>query len=289
MNITVRLIYGDHNTISILLWYNNLRLEVIICLRGNFIKLQGILPMQYFSLLADIGGRMQLTAVNARIEDIRDNAEETNRFVEEYKPFIAACAQKVSGRYMNYGSDDELSIAMIAFVEAIRAFEQSKGNFFSFSRNVIKRRLIDYYRTEMHHKNVISLNMYVEEQDEEFDLSGTEAIRIYSDQRLAEHRRLELEDLGKELAAWNITYTDLASSSPKHRKKREQCDELAAFILSRPDLMQQVLVKKYLPIAELEKLSGLPRKLIERFRKYIIALVVVVTGDYEYIRDYIKL
>lgn len=232
---------------------------------------------------------MRLTAINERIDAIRDNVEETNRFVKEYKPFIAACAQRVSGRYMNYGSDDELSIAMIAFVEAIRSFEQSKGNFFSFSRNVIKRRLIDYYRSEMRHKNVISLNMYIEGQDDEFDLSSREAIQVYSDQRLAEHRRLELEYLGKELAAWNITYMDLSNSSPKHRKKREQCDELAALILSRPDLMQQVLVKKYLPIAELEKLSGLPRKMIERFRKYIIVLVVVVTGDYEYIRDYIKL
>lgn len=232
---------------------------------------------------------MQLETVNARIENIRDNVEETNRFVEEYKPFIASCAQKFSGRYMNYGSDDELSIAMMAFVEAIRSFEQSKGNFFSFSRNVIKRRLIDYYRTEKNNKNVISLNMYIEGQDDEFDLSGREAIQVFSDQRLADQRRLELEELGKELAAWNITYMDLSNSSPKHRKKREQCDELAAIILSRSDLMQQVLVKKYLPIAELEKLSGLPRKLIERFRKYIIALVVVVTGDYEYIRDYIKL
>jgi RNA polymerase sigma factor len=232
---------------------------------------------------------MQLTAVNERIDYIKDNVEETNRFVEEYKPFIAACAQKVSGRYMTFGSDDELSIAMIAFVEAIRTFERTKGNFFSFSRNVIKRRLIDYYRTEMRHKNVMSLNVYIEDRNEEFDLSYREAVQNYSDRELAERRKQELEELGKELAAWNISYKDLSRSSPKHQKKREECDELAAIILSRPDLLQQVLVKKYLPVMELEKLSGLPRKLIERFRKYIIALVVVVTGDYEYIRDYIKL
>lgn len=238
---------------------------------------------------SDIGGSMQFTAINARIVEIRDNTEETNRFVEEYKPFIAACAEKVSGRYMNYGSDDELSIAMIAFVEAIRSFDGSRGNFFSFSRNVIKRRLIDYYRKENRHNNVVSLNMYIEDQDEEFDLSCGESLQKYSEQRLAEQRRFELEELGKELAAWNITYADLAKASPRHKKTRQQCAELAGLLLSRPEMMQSVMVKKYLPVAELEKSSGLPRKLIERFRKYIISLTVIATGDYEYIRDYIKL
>lgn len=232
---------------------------------------------------------MQLSTINSRIENIRNNTDEINRFVEEYKPFIAACAQKVSGRYMNYGSDDELSIAMIAFVEAIRSFEQSKGDFFSFSRQVIKRRLIDYYRSENRHRNEISLNKYIEEQDEEFDLSSMEAVKICSNQKLALYRRLELEELGKELAAWNISYADLSRASPKHRKKREQCNELASIILSRNELLEQVMVKKYLPIAELVKFSGLPRKMIERYRKYIIVLVVIATGDYQYIRDYIKL
>lgn len=232
---------------------------------------------------------MQFTAINARLENIRDNAEETNRFVEEYKPFIASCAEKVSGRYLNYGSDDELSIAMIAFVEAIRSFDQSKGNFFSFSRNVIKRRLIDFYRSEKRHSNVISLNMYMDGQEEEFDLSTGEAVQVYSDKKLADQRRMELEELGKELSAWKITYKDLAKASPRHKKTRKQCGELVGHILSRPDLLQLVLVKKYLPVAELEIVSGLPRKLIERFRKYIIAVTVIATGDYQYIKDYIKL
>ncbi len=232
---------------------------------------------------------MQFTAVNARIDDIRNNTDEINRFVEEYKPFIASCTEKVAGRYVSYGSDDELSIAMLAFVEAIHSFDETKGNFFSFSRNVIKRRLIDYYRSEKRHSNVISLNMYMEEHDEEFDLSSGEAIRIHSEQKLAEFRRLEMEELGKELKEWGITFSELAGASPKHEKTRRQCSEIVGIILSRPDMLQQVIIKKYLPLAEIEKASKLPRKLMERFRKYIIAVIVIATGDYEYIRDYIKL
>jgi RNA polymerase sigma factor len=232
---------------------------------------------------------MQFTAIQDRIESIRANTDDINVFVEEYKPFIAACAEKVAGRYLVYGSDDELSIAMIAFTEAIRTFDQTKGNFFSFSRNVIKRRLIDFYRREKRHSNVISLNVYIDDQDEEFDLSFGESLRIYSDKRLAEQRKLELEELGKELENWKISFSDLVKASPGQKKSRRECGELVGLILSRSDLIQPILVKKYLPVAELEKASGLPRKFIERFRRYIIALVVISTGDYECIRDYIKL
>ncbi len=232
---------------------------------------------------------MQFEAINARLESIRNDTKETGRFVEEYKPFIASCAEKVTGRYMSYGSDDELSIAMIAFVEAIGSFDRTKGNFFTFSRNVIKRRLVDYYRSEKRHSNVVSLNVYMEDKDEEYDLSSNEAIRNYSEQKLAEYRRLELLELEKELADWEITYQDLTRVSPKHKKTKQQCMELAGILLSRKDIVQSIITKKYLPIAELERVSGLPRKLIERFRKYIIAVVIIAIGDYQYIKDYIKL
>jgi RNA polymerase sigma factor len=85
------------------------------------------------------------------------------------------------------------------------------------------------------------------------------------------------------------TFSDLADASPRHEKTRKQCSEIVGLILSRPDMLQQVLIKKYLPVAEIVKALKLPRKLIERFRKYIIAVVVIATGDYEYIREYIKL
>jgi RNA polymerase sigma factor len=232
---------------------------------------------------------MQFTAINAKIENIRKDADELNRFVEEYKPFIAACSEKVAGRYMTYGHDDELSIAMIAFVEAINSFNQSKGNFFSFSRNVIKRRLIDYYRSEQRHSKVISLNMYMDDQEEEFDLSTGDSVRVYSEQKLAELRRLELKELGSELADWKISFSDLAGASPRHEKTKKQCSDIAGLILSRPEMLQQIMSKKYLPVAEIEKAMKVPRKLIDRFRKYIITVVIIAVGDYEYIRDYIKL
>jgi RNA polymerase sigma factor len=230
---------------------------------------------------------MQYTTINNRVEAIKNNEEDINCLVEEYKPFIASCVQKLTGRYMRYGEDDELSIALMAFVEAVRAFDTDKGSFLSLAQNVIKRRIIDYYRKEKKHENVISLHEYSAEEDEENDMSSGQALDTYSKEEISEYRRLELEDLKRELKEWDISFMELVDASPKQDKTRKIYRDIIKFIISQPDLIKQIKSKRYLPIAEVEKNTGIPRKTIERSRKYIIAALVIITGDYQYIRGYV--
>ncbi|NJD02635.1 MAG: RNA polymerase sigma-I factor [Ruminiclostridium sp.] len=232
---------------------------------------------------------MQAADINSKIALIKNNDEEINRFVEEYKPFIASCTEKLTGHYVRYGEDDELSIAMMGFVEAIKAFDGTRGNFLSFSQNVIKRRLIDYYRKEKRHSNIISLNTYVGEDNEEYDQSSGESLDKYAGDRLNEYRRLELEQLGNELSGYEITFFDLVSVSPKQDRTQKICSEIAGFILSRPDLIKVIKEKKYLPVADIINALKVPRKIVERSRKYIIAVVIIASGDYQYIRDYVNI
>jgi RNA polymerase sigma factor len=229
---------------------------------------------------------MQFSSINQRVEYIKDKEEEINGFVEEYKPFIASCVEKVTGRYVKYGEDDELSIAMLAFVEAVKSYEEGKGSFLSFAQNVIKRRLIDYYRKEKKHSNVISINEYYGDE-EEFDLSEAEAVDNYSKDQISEYRRMELEQLKKELSEWDITFLQLADASPKHDKTRKMYLDIVKYLLSNPHLTRQLRQKKYLPVAEIEKSLNIPRKKIDRARKYIIAVILITTGDYQYINDFI--
>lgn len=231
---------------------------------------------------------MQSVCINDRVEKIKNDEELVNRFVEEYKPFIASCTEKITGRYVRYGEDDELSIALIAFVEAIKSYNSAKGNFLSFAQNVIKRRIIDYYRKEKRHSSVISLNEYYNEDDEEKDLSIDKSIDKFLIDEISEFRRLELEELKEELEQLDISFVDLAESSPKHNKTRRLCQQIIDFVVSQPELVKLIRQKKYLPIAEIGKTLKIPRKNIERVRKYIIAAVIIRTGDYQYIKDYVS-
>ena len=60
---------------------------------------------------------MESSSINDRVQNIKDNNEDINIFIEEYKPFIASCAVKACGKYLKYGEDDELSIALIALLK----------------------------------------------------------------------------------------------------------------------------------------------------------------------------
>jgi len=232
---------------------------------------------------------MHPVSLDERVEKIRDCEDEINKLIEEYKPFIASCTEKVTGKYVRYGEDDELSIALIAFVEAIKQYDRSKGSFLSFAQNVIRRRLIDYFRKENRNSNITYISEYItDEDDQETDLSIRQTMSEYSSSLINEYRKLEIEQLKAELGEWGISFFDLARTSPKYKRTKKLYNEVLQFILSRPDLIEQLKKKKQLPISEIEKCLNIPQKKIERARKYIIAAIIIMTGDYQYIKEYIR-
>ncbi len=232
---------------------------------------------------------MHSFTINERVESIKNDEYGINKFIEEYKPFIASCVEKTVGRYVVYGQDDELSIALIAFAEAIKAFDSTRGNFLSFAQNVIKRRIIDYYRKESKHSKTVFLNEYFKEDDgDEYDLTTEKAIDEYSIEESSQNRRLEIEQLKKELEEWGISFFELSDVSPKHERTRRTYSDIIKFLLSDIELVSQIKIKKTLPIIQIEKSLKIPRKKIDRGRKYIIAVLIICTGDYEFIKDYIN-
>ncbi|MBQ8401937.1 MAG: hypothetical protein IJX14_08410, partial [Clostridia bacterium] len=72
-------------------------------------------------------------------------------FIREYIPFIRAEASKCIQRLCTE-QDDEYSIAMIAFHEAITGYERSRGNFLRYAAMLIRSRIIDYSRKESRHR-----------------------------------------------------------------------------------------------------------------------------------------
>ena len=227
--------------------------------------------------------------INNRVVQIQQNEQDINCFVEEYKPFICACVEKVTGRYTKHGEDDEFSIALMAFVEAVKKFNGDKGSFLSFAQNVIKNRLIDYFRKEKKHKNIVFFNKTDDDKDESVEgFYDEKSIQKFSEEEISEYRRLELEELKKELKLYDISFHELLECSPKYDKTRITYRQIIDFVKSRQDLIDTLRNKRCLPIKEIESELLIPRKTIERSRKYIIAVLVILTGDYQYIKDFIE-
>jgi RNA polymerase sigma factor len=215
------------------------------------------------------------------------NTELQNRIIRDYKPFIAKTVSSVCRRFINEG-DDEFSIGLIAFNEAIEKYSIDKGSsFIAFAELLIKRRVIDYIRKEAKLRTV-----HIEEEEEK------DTAQTYLDTKLSmeefykqieqEQRREEIIHYQKVLKEFGISFQELVEQSPKHFDARLNAIKVAKLLAENRELCTKLFEKKQLPIKQLQNMVHLSRKTLERNRKYIIAITIVLTGDYVYLKDYIK-
>lgn len=71
------------------------------------------------------------------------NEERFALFAGENRRFILACAYRAVNRFVTE-SDDEWSVALGAFYEAVRSYDAGKGEFRPFAAMVIRRRVLDW-------------------------------------------------------------------------------------------------------------------------------------------------
>ena len=229
---------------------------------------------------------MHPNVINQKVERIKNSKEDINKFAEEYKPFIAACVKNVAQKYGSCEYDNELSIGFAAFVESIESYKTSQGNFLSFSQEAIKKSVIDYYKKERKYPETLFLKG--NNDNEELDFPTAKFLEEYSEEEVGEYRRLELEHLGEQLKEWDIYFFDLIKVSPKQKSTRLMVSQVVRFILSRREILDKTIKSKVLPIADIEKYLNIPRKKIEGMQKYIIAVLLIYTEDYKFIKEYVN-
>lgn len=217
----------------------------------------------------------------------RDDMQKADELIEAYLPFIRAETSKFLGRHCTE-QDDEHSIAMIAFHEAIRGYSRDRGAFLRYAAMLIRSRLIDYQRSEMRHKRHLSLD---EDGDED-----TPALRdrlADREDKIAERDDLdatqqEIAELAQVMAGFGVTFTDIAENTPKQNRTRETCQRAVAYAIANPALLDELLQTKKLPLAALTVGAGVERKTLERHRKYLLAMLLIQTNGYEIIRGHLR-
>lgn len=199
--------------------------------------------------------------------------------IRQFTPFILKIASRMSGRFVRLGEDDEASIGLIAFNEAIENYNPDKGiSFLTLAETVIRRRLIDHFRREERHRQSLPFSALESSPGHEEDEMAAEL----------EDRRQEIARYREELASYGITFADLVRASPRHRDARERALACARAIASNPLFRRYLKEKRELPLKALEQELETSRKTLERHRKYIIAAAVMMMGDYEYLQEYIS-
>ena len=213
-----------------------------------------------------------------------------DEIIRAYKPFIAKTVSSVCRRYI-YETDDEFSIGLIAFNEAIEKYSTERGSsLLSFSEVIIKRRVIDYIRKQSKNQH-LSLDLTNEKNDEESAGSiivNELSLDDYNKKNDEQLRKDEILHFQKLLTSFDLNFSDLVENSPKHFDARKSAILTAKMLVDNQELKEMLFTNKRLPIKQLETMVDVSRKTIERNRKYIIAIALILASDYVYMKDYIK-
>ena len=197
-----------------------------------------------------------------------------NNLIEAQKPWILRVCSDVTHRYIT-DSDDEWSTALLAFHEAVQSYDESKGTFLAFASVVIRRRLLDDIRSQWRHKGEIHVlpGELEEEPDRSIDT--------------AQAAREEIAAAQAILKPYGFSFFDLAESSPKAEKTKAACCSAVTALLKDGELLDKMRRNKALPMKELEKASGVARKILDRHRRYIIAAAEILSGEYPVLAEYL--
>ncbi|MDN7241432.1 RNA polymerase sigma-I factor [Planococcus sp. N028] len=206
-----------------------------------------------------------------------------------YSPFMKKTAAQVCKRFID-NHDDEYSIALAAFHEAVLKYEKEKNaSFLTFAHMVIRRRIIDFIRKEnLRNEYSHDFRSNNGEEDSSNRISNNEALERFQIQQQAEKRRDEIFQFEKIISGYGLSFQILVDVSPAHEDARRTAIQIAQLVAETDDYKEYLLQKKKLPIKEIEQLVDVSRKTIERNRKYIIALALLLISDLHYLKDYLK-
>ena len=206
-----------------------------------------------------------------RVIQAKNNTNTLNDLLTEYKPYIQKVVYETCQRYVEWGHDEELSIGLLAFEEAVNRFQPEKGSFIALANRTIKSRVIDYLRKENRH-----IHKDIEDVQNEVSYSFTNS--------LAE----EIEELQLYLTKFDIVFQDLPNVSPVKRNLGEELKQTAKITASNTEFMKQLIGKKQLPVKAIAESSQISHKKIERNRIYLITMSLIWYLDLPLLQGYIK-
>lgn len=223
----------------------------------------------------------------AQVYAAKAASDAADALIQQYMGFIRSEVMKTVKT--SYGeNEDEISIAMFAFYEAVMNYEKRRGAFLPYAARAIRHRLIDYYRKERKHEHVISLHAPADEEEK------TTLLDILPDQKneveayeLREASRKEIQEFEKQLSFFGVSFSDVADNCPRQGRTLAACRRVLEYAGKNPDLLDRFVRSGRLPVNELAQGSGTDKKTIERHRKYLVALLLAFTNGYEIIRGHL--
>ena len=224
------------------------------------------------------------------VMEAKNNPSTLEKLIHQEEAYILKCASGICHHFITK-SDDEWSVSLMAFCEAVNSYALEKGSFLPFCEMVIRRRLIDYIKSQTKYHSEVSTDPILfetepEEDSEELSLRLSVAAQVSRQDN--SDIKLEIAAANQRFAEYGFSFFDLSECSPHAAKTRRACANAVNYMLQNPLLLTDLISTKLLPLKIIEKNSKVPRKILERHRKYIIAAIEILSGDYPCLADYLR-
>lgn len=237
-----------------------------------------------------MGSYMLFASLETKVIKAQSDADLLEKLIAAHQGFIRKCMieqQKASGAQV----DDEMTVAMLAFVEAVTQYDVTRGKFLSFARLIINRRMIDEYRKQIRQKplGTISIDQPLGEDDEERPVYEAKAsVEAYESEIKKRDLQSEIMDFEILLNAYGLSFNELVEVSPKQEGLRANYQSLAQWLSERDELMAQIKTTKKLPAKAILEAYPIDQKRLDRGRKYILALALLLNSDLDLIKAYME-
>lgn len=217
---------------------------------------------------------MEVTVSKLKIDD-------RNKFIEAHLSFIIKTITKLTNKYVSLENDEEFSIALIAFNEAIDKYNSSRGPFLPFAQLVILSRLKNYFQSENKFVTTESIDKL---KDDGIDVESIIENPIEDTSVLKD----EIDSLKKVVSEFGFEFEDLVDNCPKHKKTRETAINVSEKISQDPPLITFMYEKKRLPIKQISLKYSITEKILKGSKKFIITVTIIFDKNYRNLKLWIR-
>jgi len=229
-----------------------------------------------------------LQDIEAAVREIQCGDEQKREeLITLLKELIHKYTCFICKRRLEWQNDDELSVALIAFNRAIDTFDSNLNNCFTaYAKLLIKNSLIDHFRSQekLHPLSLDNIELGETLSSAEIAASW----QSYLGETENRNRAFEIQLLKEILESLGLSFEKLIQNSPQHVDTRENLKEAARKVAGEPELVRRIYNYKQLPLKEIQLLTGMNKKTLQKWRRYLLSLIVIFnSGEMESLVEYI--
>lgn len=207
--------------------------------------------------------------------------ENRNNFINSNKDFIKNILTEMQKNKSKEITEEELSIGVFAFNNACNSYDNTFGNFYSYSKVIIKNHVLKHFWDT---SNTFQLYFY--------DDKPETSIEISEDEKVAENEiyAKEIEIFKECLLTYNLTYTNLIKNCSYNKNIKNYILNIAFLCSKEIFILNLIDEDKCIPIKKVSLLTKYEINFIEKWKNYILALIIIFSNeDLLYLRAYLNI